>query len=86
MQIRMKTTAAGPDGCLQSGKVYDLPVDQAKVFLAGGYAEAVDRQVATRSAPENAASSTGKLGEASGGKGEANGNGKGNGKGKAKDE
>jgi hypothetical protein len=38
-RVRMKTLAAGPDGVLQAGQVVDLPSQQAKAFLDGGYAE-----------------------------------------------
>lgn len=38
MKIRMNTTAAGPSGVLRAGKVADVPDEQAKAFIQGGYA------------------------------------------------
>ena len=38
MLVKMRSTAAGPEGVLESGGVYDLPPGQAKAFVAGGFA------------------------------------------------
>lgn len=38
-RIRMRTTAAGPNGVLEAGKEYKLPVDKAYPLVVGGYAE-----------------------------------------------
>lgn len=42
MKIRMRTTAAGPDGVLTAGQVYSLEGAQAEALVEGGYAEAVE--------------------------------------------
>lgn len=39
--IRMKTTAAGPDGVMLPGKSYDVPIKKAEAFIGGNYAKAV---------------------------------------------
>lgn len=38
MKIKMKQLAAGPFGVLQADQVYDLPDEQARPLVAGGYA------------------------------------------------
>lgn len=38
MKIKMRTTAAGPDGCLQSDKVYEVPSDFGQALVNGEYA------------------------------------------------
>lgn len=42
MRVRMKTLAAGPDGVHYAGMVYDLPEFQAREYVEGGFAEAID--------------------------------------------
>lgn len=37
----MITLASGPDGSYYPGAVYDLPVEEAKSLVVGGYAEPV---------------------------------------------
>lgn len=34
MRIRMTRTAAGPDGVKMAGKVYDVPVQEARALVA----------------------------------------------------
>lgn len=34
MKVRMTKTAAGPDGVLMSGKIYELPEQEAKTLVA----------------------------------------------------
>jgi len=34
MRIRMTKTAAGPDGVKMAGKVYDVPVQEARALVA----------------------------------------------------
>jgi len=60
MRVRMLTLAAGPEGTLRDGQVYDLADDQAQDLLAGGYAEPVEGgpEAAAIEAPENTAQST----------------------------
>lgn len=38
MLVQMRTTAAGPDGVLSLGKVYDLPAEKARGFIDTEYA------------------------------------------------
>lgn len=38
MRIRMTKTAAGPDGVKMAGKVYDVPVQEARSLGAAGAA------------------------------------------------
>jgi hypothetical protein len=38
MKIQMKTLSSGPAGSFQPGQIVDLPEDQARAFVAGGYA------------------------------------------------
>lgn len=42
MKIRMFTTAAGPDGVFQAGKVYNLPKAKANAYLKAGSAHLVE--------------------------------------------
>lgn len=42
MKIKMRVTAAGPDGCYDAGFVYNVPDAKAKAYIAGGYATLVD--------------------------------------------
>lgn len=60
MRVRMNTTSAGPEGVLQSGREYDLPPEEARQLLQGGYATPVkpEAETAVRSAPETAAAPT----------------------------
>lgn len=41
-KVRMKTLAAGPDGCLQKGQVYELDDNKAANFVGAGFAEYMD--------------------------------------------
>lgn len=41
MQIRMKTTMAGPSGCFGEGSIVDVEEAQARSLISGGYAEAL---------------------------------------------
>ena len=52
MTIRMRTTAAGPEGMYQSGKVLDVPDGIAEQFVARGYAERVDEEPVVVRKPE----------------------------------
>lgn len=47
MQIRLKTTAAGPDWVATPGQTVDLDATSAQDLLDGGYAELVDGQALT---------------------------------------
>lgn len=38
-QIKMKSTAAGPNGTMLPGKCYPVDDDQAKMLVDGGYAD-----------------------------------------------
>lgn len=38
MKVTMRTTAAGPNGQMFPDKTYDIPSDQAKALIDGGYA------------------------------------------------
>lgn len=42
MKVRMRTTAAGPDGVLTAGVIYSLDDEVATPLVAGGYAEALE--------------------------------------------
>lgn len=42
MKIKMRTTAASPEGCLQAGKVYEVEVNFGKALIEGEYAVEVD--------------------------------------------
>jgi hypothetical protein len=58
MKIRMLTTAAGPEGSYQAGQSLEIGIDipnrLAQVFVAGGFAEVVERD-APAVAPERPA-------------------------------
>lgn len=56
MKIRMKTLAAGPAGVYRPGQEVDLPADEARALIEGGYAEAVGkvRETAAVEPPEEA--------------------------------
>lgn len=41
MKIEMITTSAGPEGCLNAGKTYDLPSERAKALIKGGAAREI---------------------------------------------
>ena len=41
MKVRMITLCAGPGGIWPPGSIVDLPDEQARQFVAGGYAVAV---------------------------------------------
>lgn len=41
-QIKMRTTACGPEGNLYEGRVYTLEKAQAKALVDGGFAEAIE--------------------------------------------
>lgn len=64
MHVKMLTTAAGPDGVFPAGQVADIDEKLAKAFVAGGYAEAVDKPKTPESAaiepPEKAVLPTAK--------------------------
>lgn len=42
MRIKMKSTAAGPEGVFMEGVVYPVPDELGKEWIDGGYAELVD--------------------------------------------
>lgn len=48
MRVKMLSTYAGPAGSCAPGKTIDLPDDQAKGLIDGGYAEAVGGEVAEK--------------------------------------
>ena len=50
----MRTLSAGPGGNRLPGLVYDVPPEEARALVAGGYAEPVDR-VPEAAPPETAA-------------------------------
>jgi hypothetical protein len=62
MKIRLKTLMAGPGGVVRPGEVVDLPGDQARELIAGGFAELAEKpkpepppiKTATAEAPERA--------------------------------
>lgn len=39
MRVRMNTTAAGPTGVWIAGQSYEIPDDQAKAWIDGGFAQ-----------------------------------------------
>ena len=43
MQIRMKTTSAGPTGTMHAGRQYDVPDEEARDLIQCGAAAPVDR-------------------------------------------
>jgi hypothetical protein len=57
MRVRMKTTACGPTTNLKAGQVYDLPADQAEVYVRGRFAELVEEEQAA--APTSPAATSG---------------------------
>lgn len=50
MRVKMLATAAGPAGVFLAGQVVDVDEKLAKVFVAGGFAESVDKPMAPESA------------------------------------
>jgi len=42
MKIKMRTTASGPAGVFEEGKVYDVEDPLGNAFVGGGYAEWVE--------------------------------------------
>lgn len=55
MQVRMKTTAAGPDWSADVGSVIDRPDAEAKALIKGGFADAIETATATPAGVETAA-------------------------------
>ena len=58
MKIIMQTLSAGPKGVRLPGVEYNVPVDEGRALISGGYATSakVARETAARAAPdENAA-------------------------------
>lgn len=51
MRLKMRTTAAGPDGVHLAGQVYDLPEPMAKAYVKVGSAEAIDKPKPARQRP-----------------------------------
>jgi len=49
----MKTMAAGPDGSLQEGHVYDLDDTKADNFVSAGFAVYMDKAPGKGPAPES---------------------------------
>lgn len=41
MRIKMLTTSAGPDGCRENGREYNVADNEAKELIEGGYAKLV---------------------------------------------
>ncbi len=54
MRVKMLATAAGPNGVFPAGQVVDVDEILAKAFIAGGYAESVDKAT-DKPGPESAA-------------------------------
>jgi hypothetical protein len=54
IQVRMRTTAAGPDGIVHAGQVVTIAGPQAAELLAMGYADQVGIETATSGPPETA--------------------------------
>jgi hypothetical protein len=60
MKVKMRTTAAGPNGTAQEGQVVDVDAKHAKQLIAGGYAALYEtavkkpRRKAVRKAAETA--------------------------------
>ena len=50
MNVRYKTLSAGPNGVIRAGTVLDVPDEQAKALLDGGYAETVGVKAAVAAA------------------------------------
>lgn len=55
MRILMRTTYAGAAGCAQSGQVIDLPTEEARALIAGGYATAAASVESAVTAPSETA-------------------------------
>ncbi len=55
MKIRMRSIVAGPGFCADAGQVIDIEEAQAKAFIAGGHAEAVDEPRSKSATPPAAA-------------------------------
>lgn len=45
MKVRMKTRAAGPDGCWSPGSEHEVPGYHGQAMIDGGYAERIDLPV-----------------------------------------
>lgn len=62
MNVKMLTLDAGPDGVRQPGKIYDVPANEAKALIAGGYAiDATNlKDPKRRGAPQQAVARRGK--------------------------
>ena len=58
MNIRMLALQAGPTGVRELGKVYDVPDQEAKALIAGGYAEPVKAKVVEAGQPAPTAESS----------------------------
>lgn len=59
MRIKMKSTAAGPNGSKREGEIYDVADAEGQALIDGGYAEQVAEpvaEVAPEPAPTPAAS------------------------------
>lgn len=51
MKVKMRTTAAGPEGVQLAGQIYDLPDAAAKAYVNAGSAEAIDKPKPARQRP-----------------------------------
>ena len=45
MKIRMKALAAGPDGIMLPGQVYEVAAAEGKSLVEGGFAESLEQPV-----------------------------------------
>lgn len=50
MKIRMKATAAGPDGVMLPEHIYEVDTATGKALVEGGYAESLDQPVVKKKA------------------------------------
>lgn len=55
MKILMKSLSAGPEGVRSPGKIYEVPDNEAKGLLEGGYAVAAPEPAAQAPKPEEKA-------------------------------
>jgi len=64
MKVKMRTLAAGPNGNLEPGQIYEVPDGVGRAFVSGGYAENADPVV--KEPARETATGRGQGGEASG--------------------
>lgn len=59
MRVTMRTTCAGPGGTFHAGKIVNVSEEEARHFIASGYAVAAEEQATSKGAAERATATPG---------------------------